>query len=507
MWRPLRGTLLAMAAGAHLGLVGCSGGGGDGWPPRSTSTATSTRTPTSTPSRPVTTTPTVTPTAPPGVAVTGAFPAIGPAAGGAPVLIEGSGFNRGGANSVLFGGVAATSVITLSDRRISVVAPAGPVGSSVSVTVTNDGGTDTFDGAYRYAGGGATNVLNLELANEPTMRFDNQIGTTTVVVDYLVRDSQGVPVDESDLNVAMFVDDVRLGTGGVLGESVLDRDSEELEFNVFVLMVLDASFSLQQFTPPQFGPMLTAAQSLVDAGTEIWSSRRGEFDWNLVWFDELISRPDPAHGDTFRIANIPVPQPGNFTKLYSAVSNSLELAAAARGAGIAAGPRDRHVIVVFTDGQDNLSSFDNRDVKLTGTLINGDPYPRCGWKTTDLEDIFSEIAAAPGYPANLTVHTIALGVSCETAPPGSACFDETALSRIAQVGFGQQLASTGNVAALFDQIRKEFTTLQSSGAKMALRPNDYEFRLAVTRPGNNAAGEVRFRFRVRTNSAEFLGFS
>lgn len=488
--------------GLAVSLLGCGGGGGGGSPaPAATVTATAAPTRTATPLR----APTFTPTSAPGVNLRSVFPGVGPAAGGTALLIEGSGFARG-TNTVLVGGIEAESVITLGDRKISCLVPPGQAGVEVDVSVASAGGSDLLPAAYRYAGGGAAGELTIEPASNPSVTFDRQIGTTTVVVDYLVRDSEGVPLDETDVSVDMFVDGTKLGTGQ-FNESVLDRDSEELDLSVLVAMVLDASFSLQQFSPPQFQPMLQGAQGLVDEGERIWSMRGGEFRADVVWFDELISNPDEALASRFRIAFIPPPQPGNFTKLYGATSFGLARSAALRGAGVAAGPRDQHVLVVFTDGQDNLSSFDNPNVLLEGRLTNGDRYPRRGWRATELEDVFAEIAETAGYPTNLKVHATALGVSCETAPTNAACFDESALSRIAQVGFGQLIASPGDVGVLFEEITKEFTTLQSSGGKMALRPGTYEFRLRVGRNGGNATGELRFSFRVLANGAEFIGFS
>ncbi len=491
--RGVRSTAAA-AVMATVVLSGCGGGGG-GALPMLTATPTATAT--------ATRIPTITPTEAPEVTVSGVFPAIGAAAGGIPVLVEGAGFASAGSDRVYFGTAEATSAIVLDDRRISCLAPAGAAGDSVEVSVSNGKGMDALADAFRYAGGTAS--LEVELSSEPEISFDDQIGTTTVVLDYLVRDTNGVPIDESNLDVTMLVNGIPLGNGGVFGESLLDRNSTELELNVHVTLVLDASYSLQQFNPPQFAFMLGSAQSLVDAGTQIWATRPGEFSSNVVWFDELISHPDPSHLGTFRIGFIPDPVPGNFTKLYGAVSSALQTSANLYGEGVAAGPRDRHVIVVFTDGQDNLSSFDNRDVQQEGRLKNGDPYPRLGWRATELQDLYAQIAAHPAYPQNLRVHTIALGVSCDQGLPGP-CFDAVALERIAQVGFGQQIASAGNVGTLFEQIRREFTTLQSTGAKMALRPGDYDFQLVVGQRNQTATGQVHFAFRVNQRSAEFLGF-
>jgi len=79
--------------------------------------------------------------------VTGVSPASGPATGGTPVAIAGTGFVSG--STVSFGGAAATGVTVNSPTSISATDPAGAIGP-VDVTVTNVNGTsltspaDTF---------------------------------------------------------------------------------------------------------------------------------------------------------------------------------------------------------------------------------------------------------------------------------------------------------------------------------------------------------------------------
>lgn len=429
------------------------------------------------------------------------FPQTGSAGGDTPVVVEGAGFSNAGPVSVLFNGIPAGNIIVLNDRSISCLTPPGTAGASVPVDVANEKGNIILVDAYRYGGGGSADQLDVELSGEPSVTFDNTIGTSTIVVDYLVRDNEGNLLDESDLEVRMYIDGEQLGVGGRFGESVLDSDSEELDLSVLVQLVLDASFSLQQFDPPQFAQMLRGAEELVQTGEEIWSDRGGTFNWSAVWFDELISRPDAALMTEFRIRDIPEPAPGNFTKLYSAVSNAIELSTDLASQGIANGPRDRHVMVVFTDGLDNLSSFNNPEVRRVGELRNGDPYPRVGWRSTGLDEVLREIAAHPLYPQNLTVHTIALGTDCATSSPEEVCFDAEALGDIAQVGFGQLLASPRNVESLFALIQREFTTLQSSGAVVALGSGEYEFRLVAEERRKGATGEISFRFRISPGSA------
>jgi hypothetical protein len=494
MWSMVeRSDWLSLALAGVLALAGCGGGGGGGGrPPTATPVA-----PTSTPRPP-------SPTPEAVLRVSNVFPQTGSAGGDTPVVVEGAGFAGAGEVSVSFNGIPAENVIVLNDRSISCRTPAGQAGAPASVEVANDKGDIILVDAYRYGGGGSADLLDVELSGEPSVAFNNAIGTTTLVVDYLVRDNDGNLLEESDLDVRMYIDGEQLGVGGRFGESVLDRDSEELDLNVLVQLVLDASYSLQQFNPPQFSPMLRGAEELVATGIDIWSDRGGTFDWSIVWFDELIARPDAALMSEFRIRDIPEPEPGNFTKLYSAVSNAIELSTDLAGRGVAEGPRDRHVMVVFTDGLDNLSSFNNPEVRDVGKLRNGDPYPRVGWRATDLDAVLREIAAHPLYPRNLTVHTIALGTDCAAGGTGEVCFDAAALGDIAQVGFGQLLASPRNVESLFELIQREFTTLQSSGAVVALGPGEYEFRVVAEERRGGATGEVAFRFRVSPGSAEPL---
>lgn len=74
-------------------------------------------------------------------------PATGSGAGGASVVLEGTGFTGG--MTVAFGGVPALSVQVLDATSAVAVTPGGPEGS-VDVTVTTQYGTDTLVDAYTY---------------------------------------------------------------------------------------------------------------------------------------------------------------------------------------------------------------------------------------------------------------------------------------------------------------------------------------------------------------------
>jgi hypothetical protein len=80
--------------------------------------------------------------------VTSVSPAVGSAAGGAKVVISGTGFVTG--TSVMFGSTAATSVTVLTPNVLTATAPAGTPGMS-TVTVQIPGGSaSTLANAFVY---------------------------------------------------------------------------------------------------------------------------------------------------------------------------------------------------------------------------------------------------------------------------------------------------------------------------------------------------------------------
>lgn len=79
-------------------------------------------------------------------------PAFGRAAGGTSVTLEGRGFlaEGAGANLVLFGGVAASDVLELSDTQLTCTTPPGAPGAGVDVTLANGNGQVTLAAAFTY---------------------------------------------------------------------------------------------------------------------------------------------------------------------------------------------------------------------------------------------------------------------------------------------------------------------------------------------------------------------
>lgn len=83
------------------------------------------------------------------LAIREVFPPVGPTAGGAHVIIRGSGFTA--STTVTFDGIAATQVTLLDSQTLTVVTPAHAAGP-VAVTVSNGNGTTaTWDRKYLYS--------------------------------------------------------------------------------------------------------------------------------------------------------------------------------------------------------------------------------------------------------------------------------------------------------------------------------------------------------------------
>lgn len=85
------------------------------------------------------------------VTVTSVTPAAGPLAGGTGVSIAGTGLT--GASSVMFGSVAATTVIPVSDALLTAVTPPSAITGPVTVTVTASAGVGSLPGGFTYSNG------------------------------------------------------------------------------------------------------------------------------------------------------------------------------------------------------------------------------------------------------------------------------------------------------------------------------------------------------------------
>ena len=79
-------------------------------------------------------------------------PANGPAAGGTPVTLTGTGFQAGspGANRIWFDGTPATNVAVVDDTTLTCDTPSGPAATAVEVRLINNNGESVLAGGYTY---------------------------------------------------------------------------------------------------------------------------------------------------------------------------------------------------------------------------------------------------------------------------------------------------------------------------------------------------------------------
>lgn len=188
---------------------------------------------------------------------------------------------------------------------------------------------------------------------------------------------------------------------------------------------------------------------------------------------------------------------------------------------IAAGERDKHVMIVFTDGKDNISTLDNTD-NMTGTCPgfcktakpicqDGNLVPNCpnqvdnichtptqdapftseGYPCVDREAVATQFALHP----NLQVHVIGLGEN----------IDEGELQYMATAGHGiyKQGANADDIPNLFKEVVKEFATVNSQGADIPQPIGEYKFSISISEKATPKS-KVKCSFQYN-NAADSIG--
>ncbi|MGD2063298.1 MAG: VWA domain-containing protein [Nitrospirota bacterium] len=332
-------------------------------------------------------------------------------------------------------------------------------------------------------GGSDPTPITVELTGDPTVEYDAVRGRTVVVSQFSARRDDGLPVTPDEVQITIEVDGA-----AVDNESILRESARELSASLHYYLVLDASGSMLQHDPPAFTPMKEAARRSVDAGVDAWTTRPGIFSWDVTWFNDVLfhRRGLWASSD---ITSIPEPPLDAATKLYAAVEQAAEEMLAAYQLGTANGLRDHHVMVVLSDGADNLSDFDNEQAvpPTVGSTDTGGNYERFGWPATSLADAIAAITAHP----SLTVHVLAMGSKFAPA-------DLDNLQALSDAGGGQLLVNpkASEVEALFDRVTREFTTVQTAGAAIPQQGGDHELTLVVEGTAFDGAGSLSFAYRA-----------
>ena len=308
-------------------------------------------------------------------------------------------------------------------------------------------------------------------------------GVTQVLVQYIARDESGRALNaEVGLDSTLWVDDAPVDV-----ESLIAENSELLESDLVLSLVLDASYSMLRHEPPAFGPMLESAAAILDDAETRSRSDGAEFDWRVLWFNEYIQTPLPDRmgtaWSTDDVLQIPPPEPGTLTGLYKAVAYMAERHLELYGDGRAAGTRDQHIMLVLSDGADNHSFFDNSSHTATDQLETGLQWQVLGYQPTNLADLDAALAAVP----NLRVHVIGVGDNV----------NDEELRSIAAAGGGLYFfdRDTGNLADLFASVREQFVTLQILGAQIPLQPGRHTLSVRSAMP---EGGEGRTSFELDT---------
>jgi hypothetical protein len=326
--------------------------------------------------------------------------------------------------------------------------------------------------------------VTLDVTQEPQVTWLSTNGKTRVILQFSARDDNDVPLTEDQIDVQLELDGNPIDV-----ESLLNQSSTELEVNLYFAMVLDASFSMTQHNPPAFEPMKTAARDSFQHVLDLWSTRPGAVKFSLVWFDEVMNQSMYNMGVARDwlpddILSIPAPAAGTATKLHSAVEVMATYLQSEFDNGVYNGARDQYVMLVFSDGADNYSYWDNGSLNATLSTSSGASYRQFGTVPTTLAAAESAIAAHP----QLTTHVIGLGSAINA--------DE--LSSIAAAGDGtfQANPSSQNIGDLFQRVLNEFTTIQTRGAEIPLPPGDYDFTLTVKNKAGGNPASYNFRMHA-----------
>ncbi len=344
------------------------------------------------------------------------------------------------------------------------------------------------DGSADNTGGTDSTGVQLTVIAPPTVAWSGINGRTQVIMQFSARDDAGAPLGAEDFDVELRVDDRPVDV-----ESLLNQSAEELGVNLYFSMVLDSSFSMTQHNPPAFEPMKAAARDSYQQVLDLWATRPGDTRFSLIWFGDEINQSQFNVGAARGwlpddILAIPTPADGAATKLYSAVAAMAGHLKNEYDSGVFNGPRDQYVMLVFSDGADNLSFFDNSGSIADQTLVTttGASYRQFGTPATTLTEATQAIA---GHP-RLTTHVIGLG----------AAINSDELRAIAEAGGGvfQSNPSSTNIAELFRRVMNEFTTIQTRGANIPLPPGDYQMSLIVR--NRNTGETARHDFSIRAGS-------
>lgn len=345
-----------------------------------------------------------------------------------------------------------------------------------------------------------TDQLSVEIVSQSSC-WNPENGATRLILQFITRDEAGNALDpELDANQepTALASQIYVNNRPTDVESLLNRDSELLKSDLAMSLVLDSTYSMLIHQPPAFIPMKAAAVDLLNNIQEAWAANDASFHWELTWFNDVIFRPATNNrGAAWSINNINDILPsssGDYTGLWKAVDYTIGVHKELYANNIAAGSRDQHVMVVFSDGEDNHSKvFDNSAERFSGTGdIGGMLYwTYRGYKRTDIQDIKMHLATLP----NLRVYVIAFGKGLEEE--GKQDLRSLAEQSRGQYFFG---SDSNNLGQLFNSVAREFITMQTLGIETPLLDGKYEFSLRTKHIASGAEGSRNFSLNVSETS-------
>lgn len=402
------------------------------------------------------------------------------------------------------GGAGCESSERLPYTRSGISSAGGTTGGGSSA-----GSDSSGSGGNSSSGSGGSNSspvgLAVEFQSEP--QIDHANSRTRIVVDVVVRDGSGTPLSAEDFTVELLQTEegeTLSGSDALDVESVLEQQATEVISNLNFQLVLDASYSLLQ--SDSFGAMKEAAASTVASVRETWTQRGGSVTTGVLWFDQWLYHAQGEWGAD-EILSLTEPTSGTATRLLGAVHYMADHMYAQYEAGVADQDRDRHVMLVFTDGKDNISTLDsttdaappcrgycglNTEAECQdGTLVPvcpnetttglcstteapGAVFRTFGYPCVDMEAVQ---AAASAHP-NLVVHVVGLGSDVS----------HSELGEIAEAGNGTTVFGSDSrlIGDLFDEVVNQFVNIQSYGASIPQPQGTYRFGLLVKLAGNSS---------------------
>lgn len=296
----------------------------------------------------------------------------------------------------------------------------------------------------------------------------NRPGVETRVVEYctdgdategfasfVVKNESGSAIPGSNTTIGQLIDGFRPGSGIWEGGDSLNE--ENLSSDLHVTLLLDASDSVVE--AKLFDAMLESARTLLQEGELQWSDRPGNFTWQVMWFNQWVTRADGQW--TFDdIVDIPPPTDDfdGFTRLYSSMEFAIREATETRNGGVAAGDRDNHLLAVFTDGRDNISGLDSSEPPVAqGTTTNGaafSTFPTTAINRSSLEEL---MRTRPW----LQVSLLGLGAN----------IDRDELDALAEAG-GGTVFEGNDIERLFARAERSFEILQTVGWRLPFNPDE-----------------------------------